>query len=192
MPPSGNIQGTFDQKTGASGSVSYAHPHEKEILKKARMVLKQTKTGQELLDIANKWGVTIKVFKNRNAHGLAQDRQTAYVGLSPSQEEPDALMILELAAALREVQHILMGYTVPDESTDPLGAATAKHAKFLDIVIQMCKIGHELTESMGTSEYVDILEDLGHGEIYKAHVAEASKQQIVDKYVEAHEKVQQT
>lgn len=188
MPPSGNIQGTFDQKTGASGSVSYAHPHEKEILKKARMVLKQSATGARLLEVIESRKIPVHVIKNRNAHGMSPDKSTVYVGLPPSQEEPDAHMILELGGGLRSMEQEIMGFTVPDEEKDPLGAATMKHAKFLDIVVHMCKIGHELTESSSIADYINAIEALGHGEIYQAHLEQSGDREMVEAYARAREK----
>jgi hypothetical protein len=55
----------------------------------------------------------------------------------------------------------------------------------------MCRIAIELGESLGTTEYVDTIEKLGHGDILRAFLAQAGNEELAKAYADAHKKIQQ-
>ncbi len=185
------LQSVFGRGAMGVGETSYFHPLELELLTKTMEIMQKTQIGRHLLGVVDAKKVGIRVIKNRNAHGYSPDLKKIFLGLPPEMTEPDAHTVLELTAAIREVEQEIVGFRVPDEKSDPLGAAAAKHAKYLDIIVHMCKMAHELTEIDGSTEYVAAIERLGHGDILKAHLAEVSNDEIYNVYKDVNEKVSQ-
>ena len=62
--------------------------------------------------------------------------------------------------------------------------AAVMHAKNLDSIVYMCKVVHELTNSLHFSDLLDELNDLGHSTVYKAYVKEASDLELAEAYAE--------
>ena len=185
----GLLQSIFGGGAEGPKEDMFAHPHEKHIIESAIDILKESETGAHLLGVGYAKKIKFHVFKNRNAHGYSPELTDIYIGAPPEQSEPDPYLILEMGAALRNIEQEYVGFTMPPEGTDPLHVAATRHAKFLDIVVFMCKIGHELSRVTDSDEYIKAIEALGHGEILKAHLAQSGQEEMVDAYYKAHEKV---
>lgn len=174
-----------------SGKEIFMHPHEESILEEAIEILQSSDTGAHLLGVVNEKDLRVRVIKNRNPHGYVPGERLIYLGMPPDQEKPDPLTVLELGAAIRNIEHEIVGFVVPGDDQDPLMAASMRHAKYLDIIVYMCRIAIELGDSMKTAEYVDAIEDLGHGDVLRAYLAEAGNEELANAYAEAHKRVQQ-
>lgn len=169
----------------------FTHPNEEEVLVKAIEILQQSDTGAHLLGVLHEKKLGVRVIKNRNAHGYAPNLEIIYLGAPPDKAEPDTFTVLELGAAIREIEQEMVGFTMPDQESDPLMAASVRHAKYLDIIVYMCRIAIELGEKLSTTEYVETIEKLGHGDILRAYLVQADNEELVTAYAEAHKKVQQ-
>ncbi len=174
-----------------SATIGFSHPNEEEILVKTIEILQKSDTGAHLLGVLNEKNLGVRVIRNRNAHGYTANFQIIYLGVPPDKAEPDAYAVLELGGAIREIEQELVGFSLPKEGEDPLMAASIRHAKYLDIIVYMCRIAIELGKSLSTTEYVDTIEKLGHGDILRALLAQTGNEHLVSAYAEAHKKVQQ-
>lgn len=186
----GVLSSVFGGDSQPASSV-FIHPNEEHMLTKAIEILQKSDTGAHLLGVLHEKKIGVRVIKNRNAHGYTPNLQIIYLGAPPDRDEPDAFTVLELGAAIREIEQELVGFTIPDEKEDPLMAASVRHAKYLDIIVYMCRISIELGEKLGTSDYVDTIDKLGHGDILKAYLARAGNEELARAYTEAHKKVHQ-
>jgi hypothetical protein len=152
--------------------------------------VQKSETGAHLLGVLNEKDIGVKVIKNRNAHGYTPDMKNIFLGVPPEQEEADTFVVLELGGAVREIEQDIVGFKMPREDEDPLTAASIKHAKYLDIIVYLCKIAIELEKSTGSTEYVETLEKLGHGDVLQAYLAQAGDEEMISAYAKAHNKVQ--
>lgn len=162
----------------------FIHPLELELLTKTMEKLQKSETGAHLLGVVNEKELGIRVIKNRNVHGYAADHKTIFFGLPPNMTEPDGFAVLELGAAIREIEQEMVGFTLPDDD-DPLLLASTRHAKFLDIVVFMCKIAYEIKENTGSDECIKALFKLGHEDTYQAVISEMELEEIASVYENA-------
>lgn len=176
---------------GDPGSVAETilHPDAKNVLAKTADILKTSPTGAHLLGVIYEKGVGVRVIKNRNAHGYSPTMDMIYLGAPPETTEPDPYVVLEFGAAMREIEQEMLGFTMPREDEDPLTAASIRHTKYLDIIVHMCRIAIELGEELKSTEYVDAIEDLGHGDVLKSLTAQSSDEAVVDAYSKARDEV---
>jgi len=167
--PFGNLQGTFGQSTPKQnpGGVDYNHPQEEKVRQAIMAGLSQTKTGQDLLEMASQNRIAIRVIKAKGASGFVPEAKSVYIGLSPELSTPTPETILDTAAYLRQAQLQFLGQKNPDDSMASVDQAIAFDTKILDSLTVMCKITTEHYEN-GQTEFVDAMLRMGHGELYES------------------------
>ncbi|NCC21988.1 MAG: hypothetical protein EOM26_05945 [Alphaproteobacteria bacterium] len=186
--PQGMLSGIFGGTPMSPGEM-FTHEREEDILASAIAVLKLSETGRHLLGVLKERDVGVRIIKNRNAHGYAPSPSIIYLGVPPQLSEADAYTIIEFAAAIREIEQDLMGFTMPEKPDDPLEAAQVRHAKTLDIVAYMCKVSLELEVEIGNASYVGAMERLGLGEALRMYLTQMGDEAAIEAYENA-QKVQ--
>lgn len=81
-----------------------------------------------------------------------------------------------------------MGYRRPSQDSDPVEYASMTFSKTLDIITNMCIIADELKEELGYSKPLDIVHELGHGDIYKAYKDKLPHEELVNVFIEGNRK----
>lgn len=181
------LQGAFGAQRGNAARVglSYDHPNEGGLVEALTATLAESPTGNRLLTMGHDYKVNIRVVKGAGPKGYTTEGKALYLAIPPARKKPRPVDVLNLGAALREIEHEIMGFAVPSPGqADPLEIASLVHAKFLDIIVHMCKISREMVEKKADKAYVDAIEDLGHGDIYRMFLAETGEEGLVEAYLE--------
>lgn len=182
------LQGTFSARRGDPSRLGlvYDHPNESALIEGLISILAESPTGNRLLTMSRDYKVKIHVIKGTGPQGYTTEGKALYLTIPPTRKKPKPVDILNLGAALREIEHEIMGFSVPAAGeADPIEIASLVHAKFLDIIVHMCKIGREMAEKNADKAYIDAIEDLGHGDIYKAFLAEMGGEDLAEVYLQA-------
>ena len=160
--------------------ISYAHPESASILSKARDDLAKSATGLRLLQMADQRNIEIHILVNKDITRFVPDSGHIYLGLSPDNEPDERHIVLNLGGALREAEHFLVGYAPPDpENSDPTDFVALSFAKELDIIINICMVAEELHASSALQNMIDVLEDMGHGQIYQSYREQKSAEEML-------------
>lgn len=162
--------------------IDYRHPVEKRLLIELKAILSECDTGKHLIEVSNELKLNIYLIKHNRVRGNALGGKILMLSLPENKTKVEPIMVLELAAALREAEQTHLGFEVPGKDTTPLEFAAMNHAKNLDVVVHMCKVAAELSQSPNKTGYADALEEQGLGGIYDAYVRDFSSDEIVDTY----------
>lgn len=187
-PTKAGLQGTFSAQRGDPSrlGLSYDHPNESALVEALNTILTESATGNRLLTMSRDYKIKLHVVKGTGPKGYTTEGKTLYLAIPPTRKKPKPVDILNFGAGLREIEHEIMGFAVPAAGeADPIEIASLVHAKFLDIIVHMCKIGREMVEKNADKAYIDAIEDLGHGDIYKAFLAEMGGEDLAEAYLQA-------
>lgn len=182
------LQGAFGARRGDPSRLGlvYDHPNEAALAEALKAALAESPIGNRLLTMGNDYKVKIRVVKGAGPQGYTTEGKALYLAVPPARKKPKPVDVLNLGAALREIEHEIMGFAVPAPGeADPIEIASLVHAKFLDIIVHMCKIGREMVEKRADKAYIDAIEDLGHGDIYRAFLAETGEEGLAEVYLQA-------
>lgn len=178
--PFGNLHDAFEQPELNRRAGFYKHPDEARLLYEMKDTLSQTETGKYLLGVVESQGIDLHVIKANIVQSFVENR-TINITAPPNQDLPEVTQVLELGGAIREVEQNLSGF-IEDPAMDPMTRANTAHAKFLDKIVFMCKIGSELEKDLGDLPS-RALDKFGFGDIYRAYLSEAG---IENAYIEAY------
>lgn len=178
--PFGNLHDAFEQPELNRRAGFYKHPDEARLLYEMKDTLSQSDTGARLLQLVNDQGIKIHVVKGTVTQSFV-DGIDISITAAPGMDLPEVSQVLELGGAIREVEQYLVGFIV-DNSMDPLTRANMTHAKFLDKIVFMCKIGSELEKELGNLP-IKAIEAFGFGDIYQAYLSEAGQESAKDVYI---------
>lgn len=177
------LGGTFGSKTKGS-QISYGHPYADEILKGAKKVLQESDTGRILLKVATAHKIPINIIKGQGPSGYTPDARIIYLQTSGKVQKTEPEHVINLIIGLRGADQEFMGFTAPDPRKDIMEYATVIHAKNLDNLVYVCKVGKELTNSSYYTDFLDGLTRLGYGKFYKAYMSDVSREELYDVYAE--------
>ena len=90
---------------------------------------------------------------------------------------------MDLAQAIREADQILLGFAAPDEDKKSEEYALSYYSCQVDQIIHMFKIAEELQKSLGSTIFLDKIDDYGYGDLYKLYKEDVSNEEIVDLYL---------
>jgi hypothetical protein len=165
--------------------IEYRHPESEKLLIGIKAILSECETGRHLLAVSNKLNLSMYLIKHDKIKGNALDGKLIILSAPETKTSIEPMMVMELAAALREAEQEAIGYCHPGENADPLEFAAMSHAKNLDIIVHMCRIALELSQNSNEKKYIEALEEEGLGGIYDAYVRDFSSDDIVEKYYES-------
>ena len=178
----GNLTGSFGDKGTNVNQIAYGHPYADSIIEGAKEVLKESETGQTLIQVHEKYDFPIHVIKGTGESGYSPQTKVIYLQIPGKISKTDAKDIIKLAKALREAEHEVIGFTAPDPSKDFIKYASVMHAKNLDSIVFTCKVVKELTNSSYFSDLLDALTYFGYIDAYKAYENNASEKELFDAY----------
>lgn len=183
--PSSQLQSTFEKEGAKTTNIQYRHPRADSIKEELIEIMRESETGQTLINGADYHNIPIHVIRSIGESAYSPDANTVYIAAGKA-EKATPKQVLELTGALREAEQELLGMSAPDPTKDIMHYATIMHAKKLDAIVYMCKLVRdmELTNSSYFSVLLDEIKNLGHIKIYRAYVNEADSQKLFDAYAD--------
>jgi hypothetical protein len=172
----------FSEHVDQLTDIEYRHPEAEIILEKLHEIFAQSPTAEHLHHVIEQYNIPFYIIQNKDIQGFTPDKKTIFVSLPSIQDKPVARFVLESVAAMREIEQEIIGYKRPPVDADPLEFAAISHAKNLDIIYHMCKTAHELSGGSENSQYIQSLEEMGHGGLYDAYIRDFAADDMVDVY----------
>lgn len=154
---------------------SYAHPQQDEIVRDAVALLKTIPEGQLLTLLIKDLNISIRVIIGKEPGFFVADENTinlitpkALTGVNPFETA------CNLGLAIKEIEINMVN--IQRLKAEP----QILNKKLIDIVIEMCKIVSEFQDVHNHLKLVDLIEKLGHGNVYRQYKAKASYQEMAD------------
>lgn len=150
--------------------------------------LSVSETGDRLLKMADHYGVEIRLIKSTKLQSSVHGTKEIFLSAEAGQTEVELSQLLELGSALRELEQNIVGYGMPSAHEDPFEKATLIHTKYLDKIVYMCKIGHELIHIYG-DQITSLMDQFGITDIYEGYVNNLDHEAMGEVYRQAQEEV---
>jgi hypothetical protein len=173
---------SFGEHVEKLTEIEYRHPEAELILEKLNEIFSKSPTAEHLHHVIEQYNIPFYVIQNKEIQGFTPDKKTLFVSLPSIQDNPVPKFVLEAVGAMREIEQEIIGYKRPPIDADPLEFAAMSHAKNLDIIYHMCKTAHELSDGNENSQYIQCLEEMGHGGLYDAYIRDFAADEMVDVY----------
>lgn len=172
-----NLQSTFDSSGGEvkanQTKRSYSHEQGDQIVDQLNGMLAKSETGTELLSTVKSNDFCIDVIKNSPSCIYSPTDKKIYVGVPSGKPDVPVRLVLSFASAIRDAEHSLMGYDIPEEgSIDDAERASIIHTKEIDKMIYQFKVAYELANHANMNEAVDVIKKLGYSDAYEVYVSE--------------------
>jgi hypothetical protein len=178
------LSGSFGDLGDIAHAVSYAHEESDPIIRAGKEILQQIPSGERLLEVMHKFNIPINTVKGRELTYNNPDDKSIFLVLPPHVKNVPELVALTIGCAIRDVEQGIVGFTRPDKDMDPVEFASVTFSKSLDVIVNMCQIADELKTNLGFNKPLDIIDELGHSNLYKAYKAEADHDTLVDIFVQ--------
>lgn len=166
----------------AGGTSSYGHPQAKIILEECESLLSKIPEGQRLLAFSRAHNVKTQVITGKIPDfNVAPDNTLLLICPMNTKAVDLEEMAVNLGMGIRNIEQPHVGIPKPLMNNTPEQAyAARKH--FLDITVEMCKLVSEIYDLNHNTKIVDLLEKLGHRELYEAYRSGKSEQEMADIY----------
>jgi len=154
---------------------NYTHPQQDEIIRDAVALLEEIPEGKRLVEQIKNQDLSIRVMIGK-IPGFFVPESSTVVLLMPKilagiNEYETAC---NLGLGIKEIELNLVNIQRLD--ADPFSL----NKKLIDIVLEMCKIVSEFQDVKNHLKLVDLVEKLGHAEVYRMYRAKASYQEMAD------------
>ena len=185
---SGGLKSGFgDKGTNVNSGMAYGHPHGEAIIEGAKEILRESETGNILVQVQETFNIPIQVMKGKSESGFSPEMKTIFIYVPGKLTKVTGDVVFDLAKAAREADLEYSGHTAPDPMKNLMEYAGFMHARNLDTVTHVCTIVKELTNSSYFSVLLDTLTNLGFNELYKAYLSGASRDELYDFYADAYD-----
>ncbi|MBE2192214.1 MAG: hypothetical protein IAE63_08540 [Alphaproteobacteria bacterium] len=166
----------------AAGPNTYTHPQAQIVLEECESLLSQIPEGQRLLAFSKNQQIKVHVISGKIPDFTVVGDDTVLL-LCPLNTKAVDLeeMACNLGMAIRNVEQPHVGIPKPLMNNTP-EQAHALRRHFLDITLEMCRIVSEIYDLNNKTKIVDLLEKLGHRELYEAYRSGKSEQEMADIY----------
>lgn len=177
-----SLQNTFGAKTADRVEQNYAADSDlvKTLLGSLRDLLNPSATARRLMDMADRQGISVKFLKGREEAAYVPENKWVFLSIT-TKTKANSTLALRYAGALREAEQNILGFERPGEDITNDSEWLEKNlAKNLDIIINLCTIVKEISEgNQHVPDFLDSLTTLGHDDIYKAFVNQASEEEMM-------------
>ena len=180
------LQGAFGDRGTNVNAIHYGHPYGEQLIGQAREILKESPTGTKLLKILNDGKIPVQIMKGKGPSGFSPDMMSIVIMVPAAEKAASGEFIINLIRALREAAQELGGFKTPDPRKDVIYYAEFIHARNLDSLKEVLRIGKELTNSSFFTNFLDTLRKLGLNDMYKAFLNEASQEEFFEEYAKAY------
>ncbi len=129
---SGGLKGSFGDRGMNVNAMGYGHPHGDKILSELDNLVRESETGRLLLKARAKGNIPVSVMKGDGDAGFSADMKSIILQIPGKITKPNHKHLIQYVKALREADHYLMGYKIPDPQKDIMEYATVMHIKNID------------------------------------------------------------
>ncbi|MDD3019563.1 MAG: hypothetical protein PHX61_01120 [Alphaproteobacteria bacterium] len=166
----------------AGGQTSYSHPQAGIILEECESLLSKIPEGQRLLALAKEKGFKTHVIAGKipDFNVVGDDSLLLLCPLNTKAVDLDE-MACNLGMGFRNLEQPHIGIPKPLMQNTP-EQAHALRRHFLDITVEMCRIVSEIYDLNNKTKIVDLVEKLGHRELYEAYRSGKSDKEMADIY----------
>lgn len=161
-------KGASDKK-GADG---FKHECNEVLLEQTKEKLAKSETGRRLLEIAGRRNVRFTTINNKETSVFVENKESIIISAPVTTKELPLKLVLELGAAIRDIELRYIGYDVPKPDDDPIEYANSLHTREIDKVVYRCAIAHELNKNNDLPEILEEIKKLGYIDVYNAYVNE--------------------
>lgn len=178
---SDSLHDAFAPLGNAPTGPSYAHPQNDEIIRDAVALLETIPEGKILIPQIKENDITIRVIIGKEPGFFVPDGHTIMIvspkhiaGVNPFE------VACNLGMAVKEIQINLVNIQRLDSDFQIM------RKKVIDIILEMCKIVSEFQDVHNHLKLVDLVEKLGHGNVYRRYRSKADYKElaeIIDKSV---------
>lgn len=176
-----DILKAFDTTGHLPTGPSYAHPLGEDIIRESSSLLSDIPEGMRLLKYAKDHDIKFNVATGKEPGYRYGDQHTLFL-ICPAQTKAVDLeeMACNLGLAIHEIELAATGHPRPNtQSGSPdLPQITFNH--LLDIIYEMCKMVVEFESAGKSGKLVDLVEKLGHGDIYRGIRSGKNKQELAE------------
>src|SRR3990172_3775450 len=147
-------------------------PSNAVMIGKALEILELSPHGQQLVNFAEKKGITIKIMATPQPVSYLPEKNLVYVGFNRNNPVSPSRFILMLAGILREAQQEAAGIKHPRLHAPLSEHAEVSMAKHEDKVWYMCAVATELNDMEMFTKYkfLDELRKMGHNEAVDLYI----------------------
>ncbi len=163
-----SLHETFGQIGISKASDDFSHPQSEAILKGAREILHQIPTGARLLEFANNHSVPVKVISAREFDFSVINANQVVLYALPQIPKDFHILAMALGCGIRQVEHKFIGWQGDGTPPKTPQESAIFLSKNIDNIMTMCKIADEYSVE-GYSKLIDVVEQLGYVDIYKAY-----------------------
>jgi len=152
-------------------------PSNAVMIGKALEILELSPHGQQLVNFAEKKGITIKIMATPQPVSYLPEKNLVYVGFNRNNPVSPSRFILMLAGILREAQQEAAGIKHPRLHAPLSEHAEVSMAKHEDKVWYMCAVATELNDMEMFTKYkfLDELRKMGHNEAVDLYIEQERK-----------------
>ena len=167
------LHDTFDQMSHTGPS--YAHPQQEEIIRDAAALLMTIPEGKRLHAQVKQLDITIRAIIGKEPGFFVPDANTVILVVPKAVSSIDPYEIAcNLGLGIREIE--INFVNIQRLNSDP----HLVYQKTVDIIIEMCKIVSEFHDVHNISKLVDLVEKLGHGNVYRLLRSKADYKELAD------------
>ena len=162
--------------------LNYIHPKEAEIVEQARAILEETHKGQEILAVADKENVSVRVIGNPNVQVVATNKPMVYLFVPAAQHTADYRQALTMAGGLFDCKQILGDYPRPSILEDIETYLAVNYDKNLKQWCEVLRIVLEFEEK-GIEDATVAMRSLGLQRLYDGIKNEVSDREMFTIYL---------
>lgn len=172
-----------DSHAQMAGSMDYQHPQAQVILDECQGMLDKLPEGKRLLAFAQEKGIKYQVITGKipDFHISGSDTLILVCPANTKAVDLDE-MACNMGMGIRALEQPYIGIPRPHPGNNTPEGIHAVRRHFLDITVEMCKIVSEIYDMDNKSKIVDLLDKLGHRELYEAYRSGKSKEEMADIY----------
>lgn len=162
----------------AQAGPSYAHPQQDEIIRDAVALLETIPEGKILVPMIKEMNLSIRVIIGKQPDFFVPDANSVVLIMPKAVATVNPFQIAcSLGLGIKEIDLNLVNVQRLSNDKHTL------YKKVIDIVLEMCKIVGEFQDVHNHLKLVDLLEKLGHSEVYKLYRSKADYKEMADQIV---------
>lgn len=178
-----DVSKDFGHSGVPSAAPNYAHPMAAAIMEECTSLLGKIPEGRRLLSLMKEKAMRIEVITGKEPGYRFALPDLAYL-ICPANTKAVDLpeMAVCMGLALRELEQPYIGIfrAIPAIQGEQLSSILFQ--QLLDITIEMCKIVGEFEDVGNHAKLVDLLEKLGHLELYRGFRSGKTKEELAKIY----------
>jgi hypothetical protein len=181
-----DVTKTFETIGQIPTGPTYAHPLSEDIVRECSSLLMEIPEGRRLLKFARENDIKFNAITGREPGYQYGDAHNVFL-ICPANTKAVDLdeMACNLGMAIREIEQQSDGIPRPIYGSMAADQQRISFNHLLDIIYEMCKIVSEFVDAKKGTKLVDLVEKLGHGNIYRGIRSGKSKQELAEVFADS-------